>query len=80
MNVFDFIVHRLIDLKTKTMNSVFQELYLFIQVKIFGCKIIQFFCVLSSDFFSESKYVQSVLAYFVIHVVNFFENCIPIFS
>ena len=80
MDVFDFIVHWLIDLKTKTMNRVFQKLYLLIQVQVFCCKLIQFLSVLSSYLFSESKDVHSVLAYFVIHVVNFFENCIPVFS
>ena len=80
MDVFDFIIYWLINLKTKTMNRVLQKLYLLIQVKVFGRKFIQFFSVLSPYLFSESKDVHSVLAYFVIHVVNFFENGIPIFT
>ena len=80
MDVFDLIVHWLIDLKSKTMNRVFQKLYLLIQVKVFGCKFIQFLSVLSSYLFFESMYVHSVLAYFVIHVVNFFEDCISVLT
>ena len=80
MDIFDFIVHWLIDLKTKTMNRVFQKLYLLIQVQIFGGKFIQFLSVLSSYLFFESMYIHSVLAYFVIHVVHFFQHGIPVFT